>query len=89
MSIGITWIGWRKPRKKETYYANKIKEVKGDIKKTLACILNKITNKVHNKNNAIDVRECDGSNVTDGKTTCDILNDHLCTVGIKIVINAK
>ena len=47
-------------------------------------ILNKITNKVHNKNNALDVLKCNGTNVTDGKTICNILNDHFCTVGTKI-----
>ena len=43
-----------------------------------------MTNKVHNKNNAIDVLKCNGTNVTDGKTMYNILNDHLCIVGTKI-----
>ena len=47
-------------------------------------ILNKITNKVQNKNNAIDVLKCNGTNVTDGKLICNILNEHFCTISIKI-----
>ena len=60
-----------------------IKEVKGDTKK-LWHILNKITNKVHNKNNDIDVLKCSGTIVTDGKTICNILNENFCTVDAKI-----
>ena len=53
-----------KPTSTFRNYVNKIKEVKGDTKK-LWHILNKITNKVYNKNNAIDVLKCNGTNVTD------------------------
>ena len=56
----------RKIEKKRNYYINKIKEVKGDTKK-LWHILKKITNKVYNKNNAIDILKYNGTNVTNGK----------------------
>ena len=47
-------------------------------------MLNQITNMAHNKSNAIDVLKCNGTNVTDGKAICNILNEHICTVGTKI-----
>ena len=68
---------------KRNYYVNKITVVKGDTKKPWH-ILNKITNKVHKKNAAIDVLKCNGTNVTDGKMICNILNEYFCTVGTEI-----
>ena len=77
-SIGVSSIGQRN----KNYCANKIKEVNGDTKK-LWYKLNKITNKVHNKN-AINVLKCNGTNITVGKTICNIINEKFGPVSTKI-----